>query len=58
MITIVRESEEMGTDYEDCYRCGTPTPYWSELRDIPVCPECAKVLQNGDLPSKREWIKG
>lgn len=56
MITVVREPEDMGTDHELCFNCNTPTPYWSVLRDIPVCEECAKTLQNGDLPSKREWI--
>jgi hypothetical protein len=58
MINIVREAEDMGTEHEKCFKCGTPTPYWAEVRDVPCCPDCANLVQNSDVPLKQEWITG
>lgn len=58
-IEIVKEAKgplpKTLADFEDCFRCGSPTPYWSKTRDIPVCPDCALIVNESDLPTKEQW---
>jgi len=57
MIKTVKESEEMGPPYEECYFCNEPTPMWSEEKDVPVCDFCASVNEVKDIESKKEWFE-
>jgi hypothetical protein len=56
-IRVVRESEELGGPFERCCFCHTPTPFWYEPNDVPVCERCAKSKKLSEIPTKEEWIK-
>jgi predicted amidophosphoribosyltransferase len=57
MIPVKREPENLGDQYEQCCFCFEPTPFWFELRDVAVCPICAKTAEEHMVPFKDEWIK-
>lgn len=43
---------------ENCCHCGEPTAFWFEPKDVPLCPACAKKLNNHmAVPSKKEWLE-
>jgi hypothetical protein len=45
------------TDLELCCFCSIPTPFWSVKKDVPVCPDCAQVKQEAQVPNKRMWVR-
>lgn len=61
MIEIVRESEELssnfGEQYELCCFCSKPSPYWHEKKDVCVCQGCAKIRDEDEVPTKKEWFE-
>jgi hypothetical protein len=55
VIQIAKEA--LPPPHEDCTCCSKPTPYWSVMKDVPVCPGCAKTFELNDIPTKQDWIR-
>lgn len=55
MIEIKREDHGLGPPYENCCFCFRPTPYWNEVRDVPVCESCAPKHEQSQVPTKQDW---
>lgn len=45
-----------GGEHDDCCVCGTPTPFWLEKKDVPICLQCTDTAPYGEIPDKREWL--
>ena len=41
---------------ENCFSCRTPTEFWFLPKDAALCPECAAIVSEEDIPSKIDWI--
>jgi hypothetical protein len=58
MVYVERESLDfMGCEFERCFRCKQPTPYWYAPKDVPCCKDCAAVVEANEIPTKSEWVK-
>jgi hypothetical protein len=58
MIKVVREPAEFSKDpAEHCCVCGQETRWWYEVKDVPVCPDCAARSDCPSIPSKADWIR-
>lgn len=58
MIEVTREPHDYDTgECENCFHCQKPTRHWYLPKDVPCCPDCAKVLDEAMVPTKEEWIK-
>ncbi len=54
-IPLVREPEDeadnvFGGIVEGCHFCNTPTKFWNENTNNPVCRPCARRHRVGELP--------
>lgn len=43
---------------ENCCKCGKPTRFWfgTGERNVALCEMCAPMYEEGDIPTKAEWI--
>lgn len=59
MIKIEREPADMSNagPYERCCFCRNPTPFWHTPKDVAVCPHCAAIHEESDVPTKAEWCR-
>jgi len=59
MIPLVKEPEHItrqaGT--EVCEMCNTPTVYWHENTNNPLCHPCAKKYRVADLPDHGQRVR-
>lgn len=50
MIPIIEETKDTRSPFmESCVFCDTPTYYWNNYSNNPVCKECAKVHEVAEL---------
>lgn len=60
-IPLVKESEEVTKEFhgmqERCHFCKTPTKFWHENTNNPVCPNCAKLHKVAELPDHGKFIR-
>ncbi len=60
MIPVAKEPQEISEGYggiEVCHFCQTPTRYWHENTNNPVCPSCAKKHKVDELPDHGKAIR-
>jgi hypothetical protein len=57
MSLVVHEIPD-GTQ-DPCCMCGTPTAFWYEPRDVPLCEPCSnrKDVTLRSLPDKASWAR-
>ncbi len=60
-IPLIKEPEDLNEGklsyLERCYFCNTPTNYWHENTNNPVCPQCAKTHKVAELPDHGATIR-
>lgn len=56
-VFVEKEPVDLGPPYEECCACGKQTEFWYTEHDVPLCPSCALVLDETDIPSKILWIE-
>lgn len=44
-------------DIERCHFCGTPTRFWAERHNVPVCPACAPSRRASELPDRGQNVR-
>jgi len=56
-IAIEHDGSGPGSIKENCCKCRTPTPYWTGTgaANVALCPACAGIYEEKDLPTKKEW---
>jgi hypothetical protein len=47
-----KEMQEWTHTIENCYFCKSPTQFWHEKTNNPVCPSCSKIYNEEDLPNR------
>jgi len=58
MVYVERESLDfMGCEFELCFRCKQPTPFWYAPKDVPCCQSCAAQVEATEIPTKADWVK-
>jgi hypothetical protein len=53
----LRDCPVLGHIIEECHFCGTPTRYWHENTNNPVCPTCSKKHKVKELPDFGQKIR-
>ena len=57
-IKIIREPRDLlETEPEVCFYCNKVTRYWHATKDVPLCYNCSKRMEEKDIPTKKEWIE-
>lgn len=54
-IEIVEEPCLDLREREHCCFCFRTTVYWHAPKDVAVCPTCAEVHDESEVPSKKDW---
>jgi hypothetical protein len=58
MIRIELEPKNLHSGFaENCCFCGKETRYWHPKKDVPLCPNCALIHKEKEVPTKTTWIK-
>ena len=56
-IFLEYQGVDYGTANENCIFCKSPTPYWVQPNDVPVCPKCAEKKMMDQVIDKDTWIE-
>ena len=57
-VAIEKEADEAPfRTREHCCFCFKATSYWHTPKDVAVCPVCAEVHEDTDVPTKKDWCK-
>ncbi len=41
---------------ENCCVCRKSCNTWYKPKDVAMCPDCAKIVKEADIPDKLDWI--
>lgn len=54
-ILIEKQTDEIP---EACCFCFGPTHFWNRENDVAVCPACATIHSQAEVPDKHAWLEG
>lgn len=57
-LAVKRETDSFVTwgETENCCMCGEKTIYWFGNGLLALCPDCARVTKEEELPTREEWF--